>query len=110
MGETETLALGRLAAGGSAANFGLANLHKLDNLDWQTCKVWTTWIGNFAQFGQLGLAGWLPAVVVHGLAERFQLCRSFLEVRSWPLFLFTKFKGHGAAKLADLSITFLAEA
>ena len=56
MGETETLALGRLAAGGSAANFGLANLHKLDNLDWQTCKVWTTWIGNFAQFGKLGLA------------------------------------------------------
>ena len=93
MGETETLALGRLAAGGSAANFGLANLHKLDNLDWQTCKVWTTLIGKFAQFGQLGLAGWLPAVVVHGLAERFQLCRSFLEVRLWPLFFLQSLKG-----------------
>ena len=82
----------------------------LQTLDWQICTNWTTWIGKFAQFGQLGLAGWLPAVVVHGLAERFQLCRSFLEVRLWPLFLFTKFKGHGAAKLADLSITLLAEA
>ena len=93
MGEEKTFALGRLAAGSSGAKFGLAMLHNSDNLDWQTCKVLTTWIGNFAQFGQLGLAGWLPAVVVHGLAERFQLCRSFLEVRLWPLVLFASVKG-----------------
>ena len=30
-------------------------------------------------------AGWLPGAVVQGLAERFQLCRSFLEVRFRPL-------------------------
>ena len=28
-------------------------------------------------------AGWLPGHVVQQLAERFQLCRSFLEVRGW---------------------------
>ena len=41
---------------GSGANFGLAILHNLDNLDWQTCIIWTNWIGNLAQLGQLGLA------------------------------------------------------
>ena len=50
------MALSRLAAGGSGANFGLAILHNLDNLDWQTCIIWTNWIGNLAQLGQLGLA------------------------------------------------------
>jgi len=31
--------------------------------------------------GGLACAGWLPGYVVQGLAERFQLCRSFLEVQ-----------------------------